>query len=84
MAPRVHPHPEARHKEDDPLREHSVDPATRNGDPFAFASEARDHPHACIGGLVFLTYVAYDEEIGDEAERIEVLPCRRCREAGRP
>ena len=36
------------------------------------------HPHACTGGLVFLTYVVFDEEIGDEVERIEVIPCRRC------
>lgn len=40
-----------------------------------------DHPHACMDGLVFLTYVAFDEEIGDEVERIEVIPCRRCAEA---
>jgi hypothetical protein len=36
------------------------------------------HPHACSGGLVFLTYTAFDEEVGDEVERLEVIPCRRC------
>ena len=36
------------------------------------------HPHACTDGLVFLTYTVFDEEVGDEVERIEVIPCRRC------
>ena len=36
------------------------------------------HPHACMDGLVFLTYTAYDEDVGDEVERLEVIPCRRC------
>ena len=38
------------------------------------------HPHACTNGVVFLTYTAYDEDLGDEVERLEVLPCRRCAE----
>jgi hypothetical protein len=45
------------------------------------AEEGEDvHPHACTGGLVFLTYVVFDEEIGDEAEFIEAVSCRRCQE----
>ena len=36
------------------------------------------HPHACMDGQVFLTYTVFDEEIGDEVERLEVVPCRRC------
>ena len=36
------------------------------------------HPHACTGGFVFLTYTTFDEEIGDEVERLDVIPCRRC------
>jgi hypothetical protein len=36
------------------------------------------HPHACTDGQVFLTYVIFDPEIGDEVERLEVVPCRRC------
>ena len=36
------------------------------------------HPHACADGLVFLTYTVFEEEIGDEVERLEVVPCRRC------
>jgi hypothetical protein len=36
------------------------------------------HPHACTDGLVFLTYTVFDEEVGDEVERIEAIPCRRC------
>lgn len=38
------------------------------------------HPHACMDGLVFLTYTLFDEEVGDEVELIEVVPCRRCAE----
>jgi hypothetical protein len=36
------------------------------------------HPYACTDGLVFLTYTAYDEDVGGEVERLEVIPCRRC------
>ena len=36
------------------------------------------HPHACTDGLVFLTYTAFDEDVGCEAEHIEAIPCRRC------
>jgi len=25
-----------------------------------------------------MTYTAHDEEIGEEVEKIEVVPCRRC------
>jgi hypothetical protein len=24
------------------------------------------HPHACVDGVVYLTYTVYDEEIGEE------------------
>jgi hypothetical protein len=40
------------------------------------------HPHACWHGLVFMTWTTFDEEVGDEVERIEVVPCRRCAEEG--
>jgi hypothetical protein len=40
--------------------------------------EGDPHPHACTDGLVFLTYTVFDEEIGDEVEHLEVVPCRRC------
>ena len=36
------------------------------------------HPHACTDGLVFLTYTANDEDVGDEVERLEVVACCRC------
>jgi len=29
-------------------------------------------------GLVFLTYTVFDEVVGEEVERLEVVPCRRC------
>src|SRR5215213_8054017 len=40
----------------------------------------QDHPHACIDGRVFLTYTVFDPEAGEEVERVESLPCRRCAE----
>jgi hypothetical protein len=56
--------------------EHTISPA---GDPFHAASHAQDEcPHACTDGLVFMTYTAFDEEIGEECEKIEAVPCRRC------
>jgi len=36
------------------------------------------HPHACSDGLVFLTYTVFDEEVGEEVEKIAAIPCRRC------
>ena len=42
----------------------------------------QDHPHACLDGYVYLGYTALDEETGEEVERVEALPCRRCTEAG--
>jgi len=36
------------------------------------------HPHACWDGLVFLAYTVFDEAVGEDVERLEVVPCRRC------
>ena len=47
------------------------------------SAEQDTHPHACTEGLVYLTYVVFDEELGDEVERLDVVPCRRCAEAAR-
>ena len=52
-----------------------------NPESSVFRPETPDedpHPHACTDGLVFLTYTTHDEEIGEEVERIEAVPCRRC------
>jgi hypothetical protein len=38
----------------------------------------QDHPHCCMDGYVYLGYTALDEETGEEVERVEALPCRRC------
>ena len=38
------------------------------------------HPHACTAGVVFMSYTVYDEAVGEEVERLEVVPCRRCAE----
>jgi hypothetical protein len=44
----------------------------------------QDHPHACLNGYVYLGYTVFDDETGEEVERVETLPCRRCAsEAGR-
>jgi len=43
----------------------------------------QDRPHACLNGYIYLGYTAVDEETGEEVERVEALPCRRCaNEAG--
>jgi hypothetical protein len=47
------------------------------------STEVQDHPHACLKGYVYLSYTASDEQTGEEVERIEVLPCRRCAEEAR-
>jgi hypothetical protein len=32
-------------------------------------------------GIVFLTYTVFDEAVGEEVERLEVVPCGRCADA---
>jgi hypothetical protein len=56
-------------------QEHTIAPA---GDPFHAAPHDQDHPHACLNGYIYLSYTAFDEQTGEEVERIEALPCRRC------
>jgi hypothetical protein len=52
---------------------------TKESSVFRPSEDSEDtHPHVCKEGLVFLTYTAYDEGFGDEVERLEVVPCRRC------
>jgi hypothetical protein len=38
----------------------------------------QDHPHACMDGYVYLGYTAIDEQTGEEVERVDALPSRRC------
>ena len=59
------------------MDEHTISPA---GDPFHAAPDDQDHPHACLNGYVYLGYTAVNEETGEEIERVEALPCRRCAE----
>jgi hypothetical protein len=42
------------------------------------STDDQDHPHACMGGYVYLGYTVLDEETGEEVEAFEALPCRRC------
>jgi hypothetical protein len=44
-----------------------------------FRGAGDTHPHACYEGWIFMTYTAFDETVGEEVERIEVIPCRRYR-----
>ena len=54
---------------------------TESSAPYAHQStEDQDHPHACLNGYVYLGYTAIDGETGEEVERLEALPCRRCAE----
>jgi hypothetical protein len=43
-----------------------------------YSALERLRPHACTDGLVILTYTVFDEAVGEEVERLEVVPCRRC------
>jgi hypothetical protein len=43
-------------------------------------TEEQDHPHGCYRGFVFIGHLVEDEN-GDDAERIEAVPCKRCQEA---
>ena len=48
------------------------------------STEDQDHPRAWLNGYIYLSYSAFDEQTGEEVERIEALPCRHCaEEAGR-
>jgi hypothetical protein len=60
------------------MDEARVHPETRAGDPFTSFAPPQDHPHACLNGYIYLGYTAVDEETGEEVERVEALPCRRC------
>ena len=46
------------------------------------STKEQDHPHACLNGYIYLGYTDFDEETGEEVERVESLPCRRCAEEG--
>jgi hypothetical protein len=80
-APRVLHHPGARPTE----RIVTLPVDTIESSVFRPREASEDHhPHACTYGPVFLTYTLFDEAMGEEAERLEVVPCRRCAsEAGR-
>jgi hypothetical protein len=55
----------------------TTDPATRAGDPFAYAGG--ETPHGCYDGWVYLGFeVAELDENGEYVEEIERVRCRRC------
>jgi hypothetical protein len=74
MAPQVLHHPGARPTEKE---KRTVD--AKESSVFRPSEASEDtHPHACTDGLVFLTYTVFEEAVGEEVERLEVVPCRRC------
>jgi hypothetical protein len=60
-----------------------MDPRESTAHPAPPTTEDQDHPHACLNGYIYLGYTAFDEQTGEEVERIEALPCRRCAEEAR-
>jgi len=76
-------------KEDWPRRwSHTPEPGPQKGmqtvdtnesSVFRPSQASEDHyPHACTDGLVFLTYTVFNEAVGEEVERLDVVSCRRC------
>jgi hypothetical protein len=73
-----------------PRRDRQVSPGTRptekeitvdtqKSSVFRPTEDSEDsHSHACYDGVVYMIYTVFDEEVGDEVERIEAIPCRRC------
>jgi hypothetical protein len=49
--------------------------------PASFASPLVVMPFDFL--MLYLSYTAFDKETGEEVERIEALPCRRCAEEAR-
>jgi hypothetical protein len=39
---------------------------------------ADERPHGCYEGFVYIGYMQYEDEHGDEVEVFEAVPCRRC------
>jgi hypothetical protein len=77
MAPQVLTHPGTR-----PTKGWHATVDAKASSVFRPSEASEDtHPHACTDGLVFLTYTVFDEAVGEEVERLEVLPCRRCADA---
>jgi hypothetical protein len=49
------------------------------GDPFHATPDGQDErPHACTDGVVYIGHLVEDPGTGEEVERVEAIPCRRC------
>jgi len=56
-------------------------PSTEDHDDTVEAHYASlEHPHACYEGVVYFGHLVEDPGTGEEVERVEPLPCRRCAE----
>jgi hypothetical protein len=53
----------------------TTNPATRAGDPFAYAGDKPRGCFACYDGWVYMGL----DIVEDEDEQTERMPCRRCR-----
>ena len=62
-------------KVDSSASAHTTDPATRAGDPFAYAGDER--PHGCYSGVVYIGELVLGES-GEEEEVLHPVLCRRC------
>jgi hypothetical protein len=53
------------------------------GDHF-HGAHRHESPHIWMNGVVYIGHMVFDEfEEGDEVERIEAIPCRRCAQEAR-
>jgi hypothetical protein len=55
-----------------------VDKQQSTAHPAQPPTEEQDHPYACLNGYIDGGVADVDEETGEELERVEALPYRRC------
>ena len=46
--------------------------------PTTTENQDQGHPHACYEGVIYVRRLVEDPGTGEEAEILEVVPCRRC------
>jgi hypothetical protein len=53
-------------------------PAKDHGDTVEAHYASLERLHACLDGVVYIGHLVEDPGTGEEVERVEALPCRRC------
>jgi hypothetical protein len=76
--------PDGAHNTSGPGHRYGEDTMDAKKSSKVFRGTQDPHPHACYEGWIYMTYTAYGDTVGDEVERIEAIPCRRCAEKGAP